>query len=68
MHINRKEYNFFTSAIVGGILPIALGTAMGAKLKGLEENVWAFVGDMAAEMGVFDECTKYAKRNNSDEN
>ncbi len=64
MHINRKEYNFFTSAIVGGILPIALGTAMGAKLKGLEENVWAFVGDMAAEMGVFDECTKYAKRNN----
>lgn len=64
MHINKKEYNFFTSAIVGGILPIALGTAMGAKLKGLEENVWAFVGDMAAEMGVFDECTKYATRNN----
>jgi len=60
MHINSKEYKIFTSAIVGGILPIALGTALAIKIKKSEEHVWCFVGDMAAEMGIFHECTKYA--------
>jgi TPP-dependent pyruvate/acetoin dehydrogenase alpha subunit len=64
MHINNQKYKFFTSSIVGGSLPIALGTAMGIKRKGLDEKVWCFVGDMAAEMGVFHECTKYAEKNN----
>lgn len=63
IHINNRKYKFFTSAIVGGILPIALGTAMGIKRKGLEEKVWVFIGDMCAEIGVFHECTKYAERN-----
>jgi len=62
MHINSKEYKFSTSAIVGGSLPIAVGTAMGIKRKGLSEKVWCFVGDMCAEMGVFHECEKYARR------
>jgi pyruvate dehydrogenase E1 component alpha subunit len=30
-HINSKKYKIFTSAIVGGIIPIALGTAIGIK-------------------------------------
>lgn len=47
-------YRFYTSAIVGGILPIALGVAM------TQQVVWCFVGDMAAETGIFHECTKYA--------
>ncbi len=64
IHINNKEYKTFTSAIVGGILPIALGVALAIKLKKTNERVWAFVGDMCAEMGVFHECTKYAKRHN----
>ena len=63
IHLNNKENKFFTSAIVGGILPIALGTAMAIKLKGSKESVWVFVGDMAAEMGIFHECVKYASRN-----
>jgi len=63
MHLNNKEHKFFTSAIVGGILPIALGTALALKRKGSNNEVWVFVGDMAAEMGVFHECTKYAARN-----
>ena len=63
MHVNSKKYKFFSSSIVGGGLPIALGVALANKLKGNDEHVWIFVGDMAAEMGVFNECTKYAARN-----
>ena len=50
------EYRFHTSAIVGGILPIAVGVAMAG------EKAWCFIGDMAAETGIFHECQKYAKR------
>ena len=62
MHINNAEYKFFTSAIVGGICPIAVGVAMALKWKGINDKVWCFVGDMAAEMGIFYECVKYCAR------
>jgi len=32
-HINSVKYKIFSSAIVGGIIPIALGTALGIKMK-----------------------------------
>ena len=51
------DYHFFTSAIVGGIIPIALGVAMSG------QKVWCFVGDMSAETGIFHECCKYAEGN-----
>ena len=60
MHINSRKHKIFTSSIVGGILPIALGTALALKKKRSKEHVWCFVGDMASEMGMFEECTKYA--------
>lgn len=60
MHINSKKYKIFTSSIVGGILPIALGTALALKRKKSKYRVWCFVGDMAAESGIFHECAKYA--------
>ena len=60
-HINSKKHKIFTSAIVGGILPIALGTAMAIKRKRHKEKVWCFVGDMASEMGIFYEYLKYAE-------
>lgn len=63
-HINSKKYKIFSSAIVGGCIPIALGTAMSIKLKGGSEKVYCFVGDMAAEMGQFNEAFKYALWNN----
>ena len=56
--INNAEYKFFSSAIVGGILPIAVGVAM------MGETVWCFVGDMSAETGIFHECVKYATGHN----
>lgn len=59
--INYPEQHFFSSALVGGTLPIALGTALALKLKGSARKVWVFVGDMGAETGIFHECLKYAQ-------
>ena len=61
--INNPDYKFYASAIMGDIVPIATGVAMGLKLRNISEHVWCFVGDMCAEMGVFDESVKYAERN-----
>jgi TPP-dependent pyruvate/acetoin dehydrogenase alpha subunit len=57
------EYRVISSAIVGGIIPIALGLAWAEKRKGSDNKVWVFVGDMTAETGVFHECCKYASWN-----
>lgn len=64
MHIFSKEHRFFSSSIIGGCLPIAVGVAMSVKWKEEPRHVWVFVGDMAAESGAFHECTKYSVRNN----
>lgn len=63
MHIFNKEHKIFTSAIVDGTIPIATGVAMALKRKKSKNKVWVFIGDMAAEMGVFYECVKYGARN-----
>lgn len=64
MHIFNKEYNFFSSAIVGGCLSIAMGVAVGIEKQREDNWVWVFIGDMASETGAFHECTKYSKRHN----
>lgn len=64
MHLYFKEYNFFTSSIAGGCLPIAAGAALAIKMKGEGRKVWIFLGEMAAEMGVFHESCKYARNFN----
>lgn len=33
MNLNSMKHNFFTSSIVGGILPVSLGVAMALKMK-----------------------------------
>jgi len=54
MFLHYPEYRFFTSSIVGGILPIACGVAAaGAK-------VWCFVGDMTASIGAFHDAWTFA--------
>ncbi len=63
IHINNKEHKFFSSAIVGGICPIALGVALALKRKNAQNKVWCFLGDMAAETGIAYESMKYASRN-----
>ena len=54
------ERRIVTSAIVGGIIPIALGIALSIKRRGGEENVHCFVGDMTARPGAFYEAVSYA--------
>ena len=62
--IFNREHNFFSSAIVGGICPIALGVAMAIKRKNEQRHVWCFVGDMASQTGIFYECTRCAQNFN----
>jgi len=61
METSCNKHKFYSSAIVGGIIPIALGSAMALKRKGSERKVWCFIGDMTFETGVFHESYKYAK-------
>lgn len=63
MGINNIKHRFYSSAIVAGIIPIALGVAKSLKIKKKSNSnkVWVFIGDMTFETGIFHECYKYAK-------
>ncbi len=54
------EYNIYSSAIVGGNIPIAVGTAMAIQRKKIDTYVYCFVGDMTAESEIFMENLKYS--------
>ena len=54
MMLHFPEYRFMSSAIVGGMLPIAVGLAAGG------EKVWCFVGDMCASTGAFQDALKHS--------
>jgi TPP-dependent pyruvate/acetoin dehydrogenase alpha subunit len=58
--LNFPEYNFYSSAIVGGIGPIATGTAWAIKNKGDDNRVYCFLGDMALRHGTVHESICYA--------
>lgn len=60
--IVSKEDRFYSSAIVGAIIPIATGVALANKRDGKDDKVWCFIGDMAFETGGFMEMHKYALR------
>jgi len=64
METSSNKNKFYSSAIVGGIIPIALGTAMALKKQNSDRKVWCFIGDMTFETGVFHEVYKYAKNFN----
>jgi pyruvate dehydrogenase E1 component alpha subunit len=57
------KYRLFSSAIVGGICPIATGLAWAIKKRGGSERVWCFIGDMAAMGGAYSDAWRYARRN-----
>lgn len=54
------EYNIYSSAIVGGILPIAVGMALSFKIKKIKKKVYCFIGDMTSETGIAHECIKFS--------
>ena len=54
------KYKIVSSAIVTGVLPMAVGVAMGIKRRGENSRVHCFAGEMTAETGAFHECLKYS--------
>lgn len=55
------KYKVFSSAIVGGVLPIATGVAKYIKIMGLSDQVWCFIGDMTSETGIAQTSIRYAE-------
>lgn len=62
MHLIDMSVNFMGStAIVGGTIPIAVGTAFGSKLQGKDDTITVvFFGDGAVEEGVVHESLNFA--------
>lgn len=61
MHLIDKRVGMAgTSAIVGGAMPIAAGSALAAQLQGLERISVVFFGDAATEEGVASESLNFA--------
>ena len=54
MMLHFPEHRFMSSAIMGGMLPIACGLAAGG------ERVWCFVGDMCSTTGAFQDAVRFA--------
>lgn len=62
MHLVDTEHGIpGTTAIVGGCIPLAVGAALSAKLRGRSETVSvAFFGDGAMDEGTFHESLNFA--------
>lgn len=60
MGIHSPQHRFFSSAIVGGHLSIAVGVAAALKRMGNSRKVWCFLGDMAYTTGAYHEAHAYA--------
>ena len=61
MHIVDPNVNFMgTSALVGGCLPMAVGTAWASQMKNKKRVTVVFFGDGAVEEGIFHESMNFA--------
>ena len=60
MFISSVEHRFLSSAIMGGMLPIACGLAYGG------ETVWVFIGDMCASIGALQDAKNFASGHDLD--
>jgi TPP-dependent pyruvate/acetoin dehydrogenase alpha subunit len=58
------EYRVLSSAIVTGVLPIAVGIALAIQRTGGTNTVFCFMGEMTSETGVAHECIKYSENHN----
>ena len=55
------DHKIYSSAIVGGSLPIAVGMALSFKRKKSKNKVYCFIGEMTSETGIAHECIKYSR-------
>ena len=63
--LNYPKHNFYSSAIVGGVAPIALGVAKSLQKEKQEgicavRRVYCFLGDMGFQTGIVNECIRYS--------
>lgn len=56
------EFKIYSSAIVGGQIPIATGTALAIKRQNLKSHVWCFIGDMTSETGISQTSIRYSEK------
>ena len=54
------KYKIYSSAIVGGVLPISVGLALSFKRKRSMNKVYCFMGDMTSETGIAHETIKFS--------
>ena len=54
------KYKIYSSAIVGGTLPIAVGMALSLKRKKSKNKVFCFIGEMTSQTGIAHENIKYS--------
>ena len=61
MHLVDSEHGFMgATGVVGGNLPLALGSALAAHLRGTDEIAAVFFGDGAVQAGHFNETVNLA--------
>ena len=61
MHLVDKEHGFMgATGVVGGNLPLALGTALANRLEGTDQVTVVFFGDGAVQAGHFNESINLA--------
>lgn len=56
------EFRVLSSAIVTGVLPIAVGIGLAIRRAGGGNRVHCFMGEMTAETGSAHECMKYCRQ------
>ena len=59
--LNFPDYRIYSSAIVTGQIPQAVGVAMAIKIQEQNEHVWCFVGDMTSETGIAQTAFAYSE-------
>ena len=61
MHLVDKQHGFMgATGVVGGNLPLALGTALAKRLRGTDDATVVFFGDGAVQAGHFNETINLA--------
>ena len=61
--LNFPEHRVFSSAIVGGQVPIAVGVALAEKTRNSRAHTWCFIGDMTSETGIVQTSIRYSETN-----
>jgi pyruvate dehydrogenase E1 component alpha subunit len=56
------DFNLYSSAIVGGQIPLAVGAALSMKLSNGKAHVWCFIGDMTSETGMAQTAIRYSEK------